>query len=224
MSLTIIPDPATVPDTRDLVVVHRVFRREFRLLPRLVRATAAGDDERASLVADWAIDMAEMLHHHHTNEDELVWPLLRERAMFDDDLVRVMERQHDQVATLLSPIEPLAQRWRAEPTVTNREVLARALDMVVAPLVEHLDLEEREILPLVRMHLTKAEYDQLGERGRAAIPKDRMLAVLGALLEDATDAEAELMTADMPKAAKAIWAVVGKRQYRKAMNALRAPL
>ncbi len=31
----------TITDTRDMVLVHRVFRREFRLLPLMVRGPAA---------------------------------------------------------------------------------------------------------------------------------------------------------------------------------------
>ena len=38
-------------DTRDMIEVHRVIRREFGLTPAMVRATAAGDLARATTVA-----------------------------------------------------------------------------------------------------------------------------------------------------------------------------
>lgn len=212
---------AQTPDTRDMVVVHRVFRREFRLLPQMVRRTEPGDRERAASVADWAIEQCEFLHHHHTNEDELVWPRLRERTPMRVELAQTMEAQHAAVSSLLDPVVGLARRWRDEPTVANREVLALALDPIAGVLSEHLDLEEREILPLIRAHMTAAEYGELGERGRAAIAPARMAVVLGAMLEEATPDEVVMMTAPMPLAARAMFALVGRRQYRSAMRSLR---
>ncbi len=209
------------PDTRDMVVVHRIFRRELRLAPELVRATAHHDRQRAELVAEHVLQLVDLLHHHHVNEDQLLWPLLHDRAPMDADLVNTMERQHATVAARLAPVAPLTERWRAEPSAANRDVLAIVLESVLEPLVEHLDLEERAILPLVREHLTGAEYAQLGERARASIPKDRMPMVLGAMLEDATPAERQMMTAGMPRAAKVLWALVGRRRYRAATRALR---
>lgn len=209
------------PDTRDMVVVHRVFRREFRLLPQLVGRSTAGDTERAALVADWIGELADFLHHHHTNEDELVWPRLRERTPLDASLVDDMERQHAVVARLLALLPPLVERWRAEPSVANREVVQLALEEIPAPLCEHLDLEERAVLPLIREHLTAAEYAELGERGRAAIAPSRMPIVLGAMLEEATDEERAMMLTGMPLAARAMWHTIGTRQYAAAMRRLR---
>jgi hypothetical protein len=41
----------TLTDVHDMVVVHRAFRREFRLIPELARRVAAGDTARAKVVA-----------------------------------------------------------------------------------------------------------------------------------------------------------------------------
>lgn len=38
-------------DTRDMIVVHTALRREFRLVPGLVRETPVGDVARASMLA-----------------------------------------------------------------------------------------------------------------------------------------------------------------------------
>ena len=39
-------------DARDMFAAHTLFRREFGLMPGLVRAVAAGDTQRSTLVAD----------------------------------------------------------------------------------------------------------------------------------------------------------------------------
>ena len=47
-------DTQTLTDVHDMVVVHRAFRRELAIIPRLVRAVPAGDTRRAAVVADHA--------------------------------------------------------------------------------------------------------------------------------------------------------------------------
>jgi hypothetical protein len=65
-------------DTHDMVLIHRVIRREVGQLPRLFR-TAANDPARSKIIGGHAREMLQVLHTHHTGEDELLFPLLRER-------------------------------------------------------------------------------------------------------------------------------------------------
>ena len=39
------------PDTHDMIVVHRVFRRESDLMPTLIQAVPDGDTARAEVLA-----------------------------------------------------------------------------------------------------------------------------------------------------------------------------
>jgi hypothetical protein len=39
------------PDTHDMIVVHRVFRRESDLMPTLIQAVRDGDTARAGVLA-----------------------------------------------------------------------------------------------------------------------------------------------------------------------------
>ena len=66
-------------DVSDMYVVHRVFRREFVLIPQLVRQVAAGDTARAAVVGEHARLILLGLDIHHTGEDALLWPELLER-------------------------------------------------------------------------------------------------------------------------------------------------
>ena len=59
-------------DAVDMMVVHRVFRREFQDMPGLIAAVAAGDTARAKVVGDHVKFMVDALHRHHAAEDELV--------------------------------------------------------------------------------------------------------------------------------------------------------
>lgn len=66
-------------DTRDMIEVHRVFRREFGLTPARVRATAAGDLAGAQTVAGH-IDRMSRLAIHHGEEDRQLRPKLARRV------------------------------------------------------------------------------------------------------------------------------------------------
>lgn len=204
-------------DTWEMVVVHRAFRREFGLAPGLIRRVADGDRARAAVVADHLDLMSDGLRHHHTTEDELLWPLLLERVgELDGDLVHRMESQHETVATLIERVAELMPQWRATASATTGEELAIVFEKMSVALNEHLTDEETEILPLCSHHLTQAEWDALGERGQEGIPKGaRAFVALGGLLADATPKERTRFLAELPLAARVLWRVVGKGIYRR---------
>lgn len=209
-------------DTWEMVVVHRVFRREFRMAPALVRAVAPGDTARAEILADHLGNVAHGLHHHHTGEDELLWPLMLARVSMRAELINRMEAQHERLHAPLARIEELLPRWRTRALAADRDELADVLAEASAALDEHLADEEREILPLVEEYITPAEWHALGERGKTSLPKGKMaLVFLGAILEEATPAEKKRFLADLPAPARLLWRLTGERVYAKARDRVR---
>ena len=214
----------TQPDTSDMVVVHRVFRREFRLLPQMVRAVPSGDTARARVVAAHCAEMVEALHHHHGGEDDLVWPLLRERAALQAPLVERMEQQHEVVASLLEQAVDLTGRWAADPRAGYGDALVEVLTQVSAALDEHLDEEERTVLPLVAQHLTVKEWGQLAERGMTSMPRNRLVVFLAHVLEDASAEERRAFLGHVPLPGRLAYRLVGRRTHRREVQALRRDL
>lgn len=209
-------------DTWDMIVVHRVFRREFRMAPAQVRAVAPGDTTRAGNISDHLGNLAMGLHHHHTGEDELLWPLMLARASMHADLINRMEAQHERLHAPLARMEELLPRWRARALAADRDALADVLAEVSAALDEHLADEEREILPLVEEYITPAEWQALGERGREVLPKGKMaLVFLGAILEEATPVEKKRFLAELPAPVRLLWRLAGERVYAKACERIR---
>jgi hemerythrin-like domain-containing protein len=176
---------STAIDTREMVVVHTAFRRELGAAPALVRGVAAGDLPRAEVVAEHVQLLLEMLHHHHVGEDELLWPKLLQRVPAElTATVLLMESQHELIAAELEAAQAALPSWRAAAAVTVRERLASALERLHPLLVEHLVAEEQEILPLAARALTQQEWDELGERGMAGIPKAKLPMVFGMLMAE----------------------------------------
>ena len=209
------------PDNQEMVVVHRVFRREYRLAPKMVAGVRAGDTARAAVIAAHLDELGGMLHHHHTGEDELVWPRLQERVAVSAELVARMETQHDRVARLMQRVDELLPQWRETADAAVRDDLAEVLAEASAALDEHLAEEEREVLPLVEQHMTVAEWAELGERGRAGMAKDRMLVLLGHILEDATPGERQVFLGHAPAPARVLYKLVGRRKWAREVAVLR---
>lgn len=204
-------------DTWDMVCIHRWFRREFRLLPSLIQGVAAGDTVRAGVVAEHAADMTYMLHHHHSGEDDLLWPLLLQRVILQTELVHRMESQHERMSRLLERFDALLPRWRARADLATRDELAGLGAQISAALDEHLAEEENEILPLVSEHLTQAEWDALGERGKESLPKsNKAFVFLGAILKDAPPAERKAFLGLLPVPVRLSWRLFGSGVYRRA--------
>lgn len=218
------PATAERPHTHEMVVVHRVFRRESALLPRLVRAVPDGDTARAALVRGALGDYTMGLHHHHHAEDELIWPLLRARAARDEALVDRMTEQHEAIDRTLAAVAEWTPVWERSADRISGEELALALEAHRTALLVHLDEEETSLLPLVAEHLTVAEWDLVGERGLEGLPKNKRLLALGAILEEATPEESAFFLGKAPLVGRLLWRAVGRRQYAAYRDRMRAPL
>jgi hemerythrin-like domain-containing protein len=211
-------------DTRDMVLVHRVFRREFGLLPLMVRGVADGDVRAAARVARHAREMTDALHHHHHNEDELLWPRLLERAPLDADLVIRMEAQHAALAEILRRVETVLPAWQRTARSRDAGSLADAFTELIAGLGEHLDSEEQHVLPIVARTITPPEWGELAQRGFAAMPKRRALVFLGHILSSASPAEQTRFLRRVPPHVRLAYRLIGHRAFTRETAALRAGL
>ena len=210
------------PDVHEMVVVHRTFRREFPAIAGLIRATAEGDISRAKVVADHLRLCMAGLEMHHTGEDVVLWPLLLERAAPSTGLVETMQAQHHAVDAHVATIGPASTPGRPPrppPPATTSPTL---VERFTAGLVEHLDMEEREVLPLASRHLTAAEWDQMGEHGKNAMSASQLPIMFGLVLEDADDEERARMLAHLPAPIRVALKTVGAWQFRRYIRRVRA--
>ena len=201
-------------DTREMVVVHTAFRRELGAAPGLVRGVAPGDRGRAQVVGDHVQLLLDLLHHHHVSEDELLWPKLL--ARLPEDLaptVLLMEGQHELIAAELEAAAAVLPAWRAEAGGADRDELAATLERMHPLLVEHLAAEEEQVLPLAARALTQAEWDELGERGLAAVPKPRLPMVFGMLMAEGDPEVLRAMIGHAPLVPRLLVPRIAPRAY-----------
>ncbi|WP_330468805.1 hemerythrin domain-containing protein [Streptomyces longwoodensis] len=202
-------------DPQEMVVLHRVFRREIPLLAGLVEAAAPGDQRRTAVLAGHLDLVLGALGEHHEGEDHLLWPKLRERAAPDAGVVSRMADQHEAIAGALASATELSRRWRTRSDHDTALLLAEALRTLDRHATVHMDDEEEHLLPLMAQHITPREWSEVGERGRRSVPKAQLLIFLGAILEDTTAQERQHFLSQMPAPARLMWRTLGTRLYER---------
>ena len=206
-------------DPWEMALIHSLIRRGFEQAREAV--LAPGAPARADAVAEYVGFHLDGLVAHHSSEDELIWPVLRERASMSGALIRRMEEQHTGLHDALDTTRRELAGWEAAPTPERSEALATALGTVVDRLSEHLTEEERDVVPLIAAHITQAEWEHLGKVAFSKFtPKQRLLA-MGEMLAAASPTEAARMLAGLPAPIKVIWRLVGRRRYQRFMAKVR---
>ena len=201
------------PNTRDMVVVHRVLRREFPRIAQLIEAAPAQDLTRARDIAAHLDFVLAELAHHHEGEEEYLWPKLSARAAMEAELINRMRAQHEAVAAAEQRVRILLARWRDTAAAPVARELAEALRELSFVLSGHLDEEEARVLPLVVEYITVAEWTELGESVLTKFPRSKLNTMLGQVLEDATEADRALFFGKLPAVARLAWHISGRRSY-----------
>jgi Hemerythrin HHE cation binding domain len=201
------------PDVSDMYAVHGVFRDTLGAAPDLFGGIEPGDAERTALIANYYENILSFLEAHHDGEEKLVFPLLRERCAGEDALVERMTDEHHEAMRLLGEAKGTLEVWPAGDATTQ----TAALDALVAlnsQLVEHLDEEEREVLPLAATNLSAEEWGALPGHGLANFHGDKIWLILGLIRERMNDEQRAAMLEHMPPPAVEMWTGFGEQAFR----------
>jgi hypothetical protein len=182
----------------------------------VLRGVSPGDVARAAVVADHLELVHDNLHHHHTAEDELLWPLLLDRVPEElAPLVHLMESQHATVEALLDEIAGLLPAWRRTAGPGERDRLADLHDRLHLHLVEHMDAEEERLLPIAARTVTQEEWEAMGAAARAGTPRSKSLLVLGMIVQDGDPEVVGLMLSSAPAPVRWLLPRLARRTYAR---------
>ena len=202
-------------DLTIMLAAHAAFRRD---LAQLARAATFADlpdpGRRASVQAGWEL-FKRQLHIHHTAEDEIVWPALRERLTRSENAQSVldaMEAEHRQIDPLLAAVDVAFARADHGHRADVRAI-GDAADALAGSLTAHLTHEERDGLPLIGEALTSAEWRRVGFR----IVRKNGLSAGGemfAWLADGADPDqATAAIGTLPPPARLVYRAIWKPRY-----------
>jgi hemerythrin-like domain-containing protein len=191
-------------DGREMLMLHDSFRREFALMPGLVRGVAAGDRERAQVIAAHITGVSTILHHHHHGEDVHVWPLLMERCAGEcAPLVELMEAQHEDVARIGREIDEGLRAWNGAAT-GPQEALAAALVRFLPVLRGHLAAEEEHVVPLMEQYITAAEWNEFVQKEAAGVDPASAALGFGMLMYEGDPEVVDAAIANVPEPVRAV--------------------
>ena len=203
-------------DVRDMRIVHMTYRTAFDQAADLVRRNPTPSSERVAFLSEHIESViVESLHHHHEAEDTLMFPLLFERLPERTALFDHMEEQHRDISAALDSVNSACSLWRAQPTQQSGNALADAIDSLVRVLVPHLDEEEASVVPLAAVTLSEKEWHAVGDRARAAIPRNKLPIAFGMLLEPLNDDDRRFMESHLPFFVRLLSGPLLKRPWEK---------
>jgi hypothetical protein len=204
-------------DLTIMLAAHAAFRRD---LAELARAATFADlpdpGRRASVQAGWEL-FKRQLHLHHTAEDAIVWPALRERLAGSADAQSVldaMESEHQQIDPLLAAVDDAFGRAEAGHRA-DTGAIGDAADALATSLTGHLAHEERDGLPLIGVALSSAEWRRVGFK----IVRQNGLSAGGemfAWLADGADPDlAAAAIGTLPPPARLVYRAVWRPRYHR---------
>lgn len=202
-------------DLTIMLVAHQAFRRDLANLAKAVSMAPVTDPGRqASVAAGWEM-FKRQLHSHHSGEDELVWPALRERlanSSHAQSVLDEMEAEHGQIDPVLAAVDAAFENQ------SDTRQLAAATDSLMTMLDGHLIHEERDCLPLIGSALTATEWRSVGAKMGRRIGLSNIGEWFAWMLDGATEADNVAALSVVPAPARLIYRKVWKRRYDKAQR------
>jgi hemerythrin-like domain-containing protein len=204
-------------DLTIMLAAHRALRRD---LERLTRAADFADlpdpGGRASIRAGWET-FKRQLHLHHTAEDTVVWPALRQRLEHSADAQSVldaMEAEHQQIDPLLAAVDAAFART-GEGRRSDARAISDATDALATSLAAHLAHEERDGLPLIGVALTAAEWRRAGFRIARRNGLSAGSEMFAWLADGADPGEAAAVIGTLPPPARLAYRAVWRPRYAR---------
>lgn len=203
-------------DMANMYLAHYGFRRDLGHLITTVGRVGLGDRRRVAALREHHAWVLFVLHHHHTAEDQTVWPRLRERAPHATGVIDALEAEHAACDRWIRESADAFEAFDAGPSEQGRERLMTALRALADTLGAHLAHEETDGIPLMMEHITPQE----DEEGHKAIMKQygprKLVRLLGWITAELpADVEAHLRRTS-PKPMLLVSVLAGKRYRRRA--------
>ena len=227
--------PGRVPSLRDQPtsravayqrVVHRLVRRELRLLADLAAWAPDDEAERTTTLAGHAELVGRVLLHHHAVERDAVWPALL-RTVPEPLLEQVRSTLDDcttgcaRIDRMVRDVATAARQWAVAATPAARHAFASACRALADAVDVQTDDEEHTLLPLLEAHLEPADWAAIARSAHCRLTAREQLLVLGLALEDSDPVDRARLLDGLSTLTRSAWRRSGERRYRAAVVRLR---
>jgi len=213
-------------DMANMYRAHFAFRRDLDTFEAAVRKTPveAADSWRA-LAARWAI-FAEILHHHHTIEDVMIWPVLLRRTEADGDtaataLLHAMEAEHEHIDPSLAGCAEGFTAMVEHPCEDHRNALDVHVTSARQLLADHLRHEETEAIPLIMRAMTVEEWAASEEYAAKGLSPRKLSDLVPWMVEGMSPELLERERAAAPRVMRLLLVLFRRRWARREQVAFR---
>ena len=147
--------PGGPADMTMMYVMHHAFRRDLDRFVAAVAATPVEDRAAWTALATRWDRFFTILHHHHSLEDQYIWPFLMERAdAAEREVLEAMEEEHEQIDPLLTAVAEGFAALAGDRVPAGAEDLRAGLKVRVSAtrdlLARHLRDEETEAIAVLQ--------------------------------------------------------------------------
>ena len=205
-------------------VLHRVLRRELRLLADLVSWAPGAEPARTRTLTRHADLVGRLLLAHHRVERDVLWPELV-AAVPDDASARTAVAdwavRAARIDAQVRDLATAARQWGVAGTPAARDVVARACRRLADAVDAHTAAEERDLLPLLDAHLDSRRWAAIASAGSCRLTGRERRLVLGLALEDSCATDRARLLGGLPRRQRWTWRLAGARRYRRAVVRLR---
>ncbi|WP_405589158.1 hypothetical protein [Streptomyces sp. NBC_01190] len=197
---------------REMGMAHATFRREFGLLPALVRGVPPGDDERREIVARHIELVVLTLVKHVHGSDASLRPRLLDRVPDEkkDDL-RATAAHDTYMRALTADLLAAVGEWRLRSAAGER--VAVAADRLDAGVGAYATAQEESLLPLVEEYITVAEWAEIVQQEVAGTPPDDVALLFGMMMYEAGPGVIDGMIRDMPPDVQSVLKQVAAKAF-----------
>ena len=200
-------------DATAMTRFHRIFREALDAVPRFVGGAPADDHDRTDIVGSYYANVLKLLHAHHEAEDLTIYPLMVERLPEHVDVISRVNAEHEVVLGTLGAAEEAVAAWRADPSGGSRDAAVAALEAMSPILLEHLDHEESDVVPLIALCINVAEWGEMSATAFQRFSGDKVWLVIGLIQEQMLPQENATMEANMPPPVHDFWVGSGRRTF-----------
>ncbi|MFI6603548.1 hemerythrin domain-containing protein [Nonomuraea sp. NPDC050536] len=180
-------------DMSNMYLAHFGFRRDLGHLITAVGRVRLDDRRRVTALREHHAWVLFVLHHHHTAEDETVWPRLRERAPESIGTIDALEAEHESCDRWIRESTEAFQAFDAGPSEQGRERLMAALRALADTLGAHLAHEETDGIPLMMAHIPPEEDAEMHKAITKQYGLRKLIMLLGWITSELpADVEAHL--------------------------------
>ncbi len=153
-------------DLNGMYMAHHAFRRDLARFAAAARQTPVEEVEVWQALAVRWEQFGSVLHHHHTTEDDVLWPQLLDIVDARGDAqgratLEAMEAEHSVIDPMLAACAAGFAAMAQAPDAATRDRLAATTETARDTLSDHMGHEEREALPLVQELLSAEGWQRV---------------------------------------------------------------